>query len=273
MARYTPTDVARMLEWPRSRLYDYIKDGLVQPRKQGRQYYFDFQDLVVLRAAGELIQSDVPSRRVKKALARLRTRLEGKPLSAVRLQLTGGQVLVQEDDWLWEPDSGQGQLNFDAAPATPPAALESAAHASDQAGEAVDSTDHYHRAMDLEENDPEAAMAGYRRAIAMDGGYADAHINLGRLLQRLGQFEAAKDHYQKALEIDPVNAIARFNLGTVLEDLGQLDVAMEAYRQATGHLADAHLNLARLYAASGDEQRALRHLKEVHFWPGGQDET
>ncbi|MDJ0655624.1 MAG: tetratricopeptide repeat protein [Xanthomonadales bacterium] len=265
MARYTPADVARMLEWPRSRLYDYIRDGLVQPERQGRHYYFNFQDLVVLRAARELIRSQVPSRRVKKALALLRGRLDGKPLSAVRLHLAGGQVLVREGDWLWEPETGQGQFNFE-----PSGSAETVAGPADSAP-AGDSADHYNQGLDLEEHDPESAIAAYRQAIDMDDGHADAHINLGRLLQQRGQYQQARDHYQQALAIDPVNAIARFNLGTVLEDLGDLDAAMDAYRQATGHLADAHLNLARLYAASGDQQRALRHLKEVHFWPGGQE--
>ena len=73
---------------------------------------------MVLRAARQLIKAQVPSRRVKKALTLLRGRLDGKPLSAFRLDLAGGQVVVREGDWLWEPESGQGHFDFDAS-ATP----------------------------------------------------------------------------------------------------------------------------------------------------------
>ena len=52
-----------------------------------------------------------------------------------------------------------------------------------------------------------------------------------------------------------------FNLGVLREDVGRIAEAVEAYRsalQSDPELADAHYNIARLYAALGRSQDAVR---------------
>lgn len=128
------------------------------------------------------------------------------------------------------------------------------------------------RGLELEERDPVAAMACYRRALSGCPSYADAHINLGRLLHQQGDLGPAERHYRLALASEPA-ALPWFNLGVALEDQERSDEAIAAYREALAlddTLGEAHLNLARLLdrrgrgaAASGaaaDLQAAVRHL-------------
>ena len=262
MNRYTSRDVAELLGWPRSRIYDYLRSGLITPQRDGREYRFEFQDLVTLRAARELIANGLPSRRVKRSLSRLRARMSGnRPLSAMSLGAAGDQIVIREGAGLWDIDSGQGQLNFEQSPIRGVAECK-----RPQAAEPDDSAEWYNRGLDLEESDPALASAAYRRAIELDDRHADAHINLGRLLQNARDLPTAEVHYRTALRLESDNPIAHFNLGTLLEDLEQGDEAIEAYQAAAPVIAEANLNLARLFAERGDQVLAIRHLRTVRFW-------
>lgn len=266
MTDYSSAEVCQLLQWPASRLYAYVRDGLVQPRRQGRGYRFTFSDLIVLRAANQLLSRRVPASRVRRALRMLAQRLaSNRPLSTLSLTAVGQQIAFREGDRLWEVESGQGQIDFESpgaevVPVRPPAGGETPGEPE------PDFSDDYNQALELEADDPDAAAALYRRVIEQDDRYADAHINLGRLLQQAGDHAGAEQHYERALTIEPGNALAHFNLGTLMEDMQRLESAEAHYLQATGRIADAHLNLARLYASWGDTRKAIRHLRTVRFW-------
>lgn len=122
----------------------------------------------------------------------------------------------------------------------------------------------YDRGCALEESQPELAREAYRRALALDPNYADAHVNLGRLLHEAGHPEAAQDHYRIALACRPEDSTAAFNLGVALEDLGRNPDAIEAYERALtadASNADAHYNVARLYEQAGKPEAAILHLR------------
>ncbi len=262
MNLYSSRDVAELLDWPRDRIYAYVRAGLIAPERDGNRYRFEFQDLVILRAARELIDAGLPARRVKRSLSRLQDRLSGnRPLSALSLGAAGEKIVVREGSGLWEIDSGQGQLDFEHAPA--PGVAECR---RPSASEPDLSAESYNLGLDLEEQDPVAAIQAYGRAIELDDRHADAHINLGRLHQNARELDAAERHYRAALRLEPDNPIAHFNLGTLLEDRGRREDAIVAYEAASSAIAEAHLNLARLYAAKGDQPRAIRHLRTVRFW-------
>ena len=121
----------------------------------------------------------------------------------------------------------------------------------------------YEHGCELEGEAPEQAQEAYRRALALDPGHADAHVNLGRLLHEAGDVGGAQAHYVQALELEPDHAIATFNLGVALEDAGQPGDALAQYERALAvdpGCADAHFNAARLYELLGDRAAALRHL-------------
>lgn len=124
--------------------------------------------------------------------------------------------------------------------------------------------DMYQLGCNLEEVAPEAARVAYQRALALQPDFAEAHVNLGRLLHESGDLSFAEQHYRSALVLQPDDATARFNLGVVLEDLGRPDDALEMYEATVTSVpnhADAHFNAARLYDRAGQYEAALRHLR------------
>jgi len=137
---------------------------------------------------------------------------------------------------------------------------------------ATSALQHYERGLALEANDPAAAMAAYRRAVAARPDLADAHNNLGRLLHDAGELADAEACYRRALAADATPALYHFNLGVVLEDQGDARGAIAAYERSIAldaTLADAHFNLARQLEQLGrlehDDlviRRAIRHLKQ-----------
>src|SRR5688500_16558264 len=103
MAGYSARDVATMLEIPVAQVRAYAATGVVEPRRGPRgELRFSFQDLVVLRTAKELVAANIPARRVKATLQRLRAQLpNGRPLAEVRIAADGERVVVQDGGMLW----------------------------------------------------------------------------------------------------------------------------------------------------------------------------
>ena len=113
-------------------------------------------------------------------------------------------------------------------------------------GEAVAA---YHKAIDLEPDDPDAynnlgvvlcdelkaydkAIASFRKVIDLKPTYAEAHFNLGNALyyqKKLGEAVAA---YRKAIDLKPDYPDAHHNLACALRDQKKLAEAVAAFRKA-----------------------------------------
>ena len=269
---YSAEQVAGLLGLTLAQIRSYVRAGVIEPARGPRgEWCFSFQDLVFLRVVKGLATSRVPPRRVRHALRRLREQLPaGRPLSGVRLAALGGDVVVRERDRVWSPATGQYWLDFEPAAAGPATALPGRS----AAGPAADpetpvsltaSADGWYAiGVELEDVDPGEARSAYERALAIDPGHADAHVNLGCLEHEAGRLAEAERHYRAALALRPDDATAAFDLGVVLEDLGRLDEARAAYERALAiepGSADAHYNLARLHDRLGDPAGAIRHLR------------
>ena len=72
----------------------------------------------------------------------------------------------------------------------------------------------------------------FREALRLDPDYAQAHNNLGAMLQLAGQFDEALDHYRRALALRPDNLEARSNLAQLLSRQGRAAEAADQFKVA-----------------------------------------
>lgn len=83
----------------------------------------------------------------------------------------------------------------------------------------------------MDEDEAAAAEKAFRQALAIFPGFAEAHANLGLLLDRNGDAEEAEAHYRRALKIDPQLTQSYLNLGALLERQKRFAEAEAIYRQ------------------------------------------
>jgi tetratricopeptide (TPR) repeat protein len=268
MSGYTSHEVAKLLGVSVGRVRGFVRSGFLCPERGRRgELRFSFPDLVLLRAAKELLEQAIAPRRVRAALRRLRAELPtGRPLSALSISAEGGRVVVRDRGRRWNPESGQQLFSFDVAELAEkvePLAERRVAEAR-AASARLGAEDWYELGCELEASRPADARDAYRRAIELDPAHAAAHINLGRLLHEAGEIAGAEAHYRCALVAEPNDVTASFNLAVALEDQGRIDDAIAAYQRVlavdSGY-ADAHYNLARLYDRQGRGVIAVRHLR------------
>lgn len=264
---YTTSQISRLLGLSPARIRSYVHAGFLTPVRGRRgEFRFTFQDLVVLRAARTLAKAKIRPGRIRRALAKLQEQLTGgRSLTAASLTAEGGQVVARQDDQAWEPESGQRLLDLGVSElleSVAPLARREAEMALEEPG--LDAGDWYELGCEAEATTTNEAIEAYRRALDLDPGHADAHLNLGRMLHEYGDVRAAEGHYRKAASLRPGDATAAFNLGVALEDLGRTGEALDAYVEAVeidpGY-ADAYFNLAGLYEKLGKQAVAIRNLK------------
>jgi len=273
--RFSLREAARILEVPEARLRALARAGLLaSQRGPVGAPSFGFRDLLLLRTTKGLLESGVPMRRIRRIWASLRAQLDaGLPLTSISIHTDGEEVIASDGRDRWRPDSGQFLLNFDAeeiaeraAESTrfgPPRLVEVVATPDAASDAEPTAEDWFEAACELEGTSPDRAREAYEHALELDRDMADAHVNLGRLLHRAGEFGRAEPHYREAASLAPDDPTPHFNLGVLLDEVGRRDEAVLAYRQAIRRdpeFADAHCNLGLLLEALGRRQEAVRHL-------------
>lgn len=92
------------------------------------------------------------------------------------------------------------------------------------------------------------------------------HLQMARVLHRLGRYKHAIASLEKALALQPDNADAHLHMGNVLASLGQTALAEHHYRQtlaADPGSAAAHGNLARALLPQGRAAEAVAHAQKA----------
>ena len=115
------------------------------------------------------------------------------------------------------------------------------------------------------EGKAERALEEFRRAIALDPDYADAHCDLGALYLRLERYADAETEFRRAVALAPELSGIQSNLGWALAVQGKTAEAEASARLAlriwNGN-PRAHQLLARILAASPQTQpEAIEHLE------------
>lgn len=267
---YSTREVSEVLGLPASTILAWTRAGLLHPRRGARgAYLYSFQDIALLRSARDLLDAEVPTRRVRRALEILQGQLPvGRPLSAVSLAASGDRIVVRDATQTWDAASSQILLDLDgsasgAGAGAREAPSDAGSHPGRPGAEPTTADGWFDVALALEIADPRGARDAYRRAVELDPGHGDALLNLGRLLHEDGDLGGAEVRYRAALEADPSSARAEYNLGVVLEDTHRPAQALRAYEAAVAldpDLAAAHFNLSRLHEEAGRHAEALGHL-------------
>lgn len=111
-----------------------------------------------------------------------------------------------------------------------------------------------------------SAAHHFREVTRLDPTRAGAFINLGAVLNVLGEYDEAITVLQKGVRIDAKRAEGYYNLGLVYRRKGQLDLAIAAYREAlrlNPRMGDAHLNLANIYVEKEQHKVAADHYRKA----------
>lgn len=266
MTTFTTGEVAKILDLSEARIRACVRAGLVSPRKgAGRQWLFEFQDLLLLKTTKDLLDARVPVKRIRRMLASLRRQLpEDQHLSTITIYADGRRVVAWDGKARWQPDSGQFLFNFDvqavAEKVPTPIAVNRVPERS------LTAQQWFTLAAELEATSPDEARRAYQHALEQEPGLTDAHVNLGRLFQQAGEFATAEAHYRIAAQQAPTDPIPWFNLGVLLDDIGRRQEAVQAYRKGLEHdpdFADAHYNLGLLYESMGRRAEAMTHLRRA----------
>lgn len=118
----------------------------------------------------------------------------------------------------------------------------------------------------LDAGRPREAMVPLERAIALEPGFAAAHLNLGLALLQQHRIDEAAGSFVRASQLDPKMAMAHFDLALVrLEERrdGDAEKELGAALALDPSIARAHLLLARRLAARGRTADARAHLEEA----------
>lgn len=132
----------------------------------------------------------------------------------------------------------------------------------------------FQNAEKLSSSDREKAIEGYRAAIKLRSGYADAHIALARLLSENGDLEEAAKVIASVRKIRPALAEASAVEGRILKDGGEEVKAIAAFKRAItegkGFQPEALTGLGLLYkeraegfGGSGDFEQEKANYDEA----------
>lgn len=256
-------------------LHQLRKKQLLNPNKQdSAKLIYRFQDMVVACDIGRLIDEGTSFAKVVDAYLHVR-RTRGADLShssAIKFiknsGLVGGDILVQSEHGLLDPETGERAFDFNDVLQPKRAnlvrtleSLRVAQRVSSDSPDA-DAEDWYQYALDCEddENDTEAKRA-YEICISQDDSNADAWVNLGRLHFLSGRQLDSRYCYEKALAVDCEHQIGNYNLGILFEMFESNELAIEHLKRADGIL-ESFQCLARIYKKMGDAKRADDYMKK-----------
>jgi tetratricopeptide (TPR) repeat protein len=258
MHAYDAKDLRRIFGLPSSAVRSLARAGYIHPQRLEGRVNYSFQDLRVLRTVSALRAANIPTRKINRALQRLRAAgADESVFSSLSVAAMGDEVAVRDGRVMWESESGQYALPLDAGNAAEVAMMN-----RDLTEPALASMadEHFADGFALEDSDTVAAQSAYTACLDIEPGHAEARINLGRLLHLRGQLAEAEGVYRAA---EQPGAVLAYNLALLLEDLRRDQEAIASYREAVAldpQLEDAYFNLARLCERVGDAQNSLRYL-------------
>jgi tetratricopeptide (TPR) repeat protein len=99
------------------------------------------------------------------------------------------------------------------------------------------------------------ARAAFEKALANHSGHAEAHNNLGTVLEEEGMLAEAEAHFRKAVELNGSYRLARFHLGRIHANQRRYREAIEELERAAAGAEDESTP-TYLYALGATQARA-----------------
>jgi tetratricopeptide (TPR) repeat protein len=118
----------------------------------------------------------------------------------------------------------------------------------------------------LQQGDYRGAIDLIRRAMVVQPGQAEFHVNLGVALVGAGRGHEAVDEYRKAIALRPELGVAHNHLGVALQSVSRLEEAVAAFRTAVELLpqdARVHYNLACALEATRQWDAAIESYERA----------
>jgi len=267
---YSLPEAARFFGITPARLRYWERNALVRPSAgEADAPAFGFRDLVCIKAILVLLDHGVPLRRIRRTVEAVRERIPelDQPVAQLRVWIDGSdRVVVRYGEALYEP-SGQMVIDFALSPARPDdVAPLRKPDVADTEPDPETALEWFERGCRLDAR-PETfdqAADAYRRALAADPDFADAHCNLGAIHHQRDQRDAARACYEEALRCDALHVEANLNLAGILEEENRCEAALSHYKaalRADPLRTDAHLATALLYEKLGLRRRAREHWR------------
>jgi class 3 adenylate cyclase/TolB-like protein/Tfp pilus assembly protein PilF len=122
------------------------------------------------------------------------------------------------------------------------------------------------------DRDWKGSEAELRKALALNPGYATAHMYYADLLKAMGRFGEALTEVRKALELDPLSLPVNTALGHVLYLSRDYDAAIEQYRRTVEldpNYIQTHLWFGRPYLQKGRYREAVAEIQKAVDISGG----
>ncbi len=131
----------------------------------------------------------------------------------------------------------------------------------------AEASEHLKRGASLERSGKiEESIDEHKRALEINPGLVQAHINLITLYGRTKQFERAEQAYRDALAINPDLPDIHYNFGVALVGQGRDREAAQAFRRSlelNPYYAEAHHNFAAMIEREGKLDEAAAHFRKA----------
>src|SRR5262249_25515878 len=111
----------------------------------------------------------------------------------------------------------------------------------------------------------------YRKAIALNPNYANAHLFYSGLLLSLGKPDQALAEAKRAIELDPLSLPVEENLGDLYMGLDRFDEAVRQYRamlEIDPKDISAHFGLSRAYNSQGNYAQGFQEGRQAALVSG-----
>ena len=234
----------------------YLKS--LQHDNPAERTYYDLAYLYLAKNNGDLLKS-------QRTLALLERTLELVPyFGKGRREL--GRMYIQ----LGQIDKGIEYVlrSTDSNPANIPEAFAVVANAYFRKGDYQKAIEYGKMALSEIENSPYKKKYGLdipKRAFDENKVRAMALFSIGSSYVKLGKYDMAEKYLKDALALDPNNLVIKLNLSTVYINLGKFGEAKKILEGISPknelEKSAKFFNLATLYAAQGDREKAKEYLE------------